>query len=191
MKTQYTCQNCGTVHSKWQGQCSGCKQWNTLSEEQTSKKTEHKRYVKNKPVMPITQVRSQEMPRVFSGIPELDCVLGGGLVPGSFVLLSGDPGIGKSTLLTQTLHTLACRGYKVLYASGEESQEQIQAIRNNSGGDRRQMFQEMRTLTQETDNKLKTILDDEQYKIYETFKEKQREQMRSQMQNRRGNRGRF
>lgn len=73
----------------------------------------------------------------------------------------------------------------------KESQEQMQAIRNNSGGDRRQMFQEMRTLTQETDNKLKTILDDEQYKIYETFKEKQREQMRSQMQNRRGNRGRF
>ena len=129
VKTTFYCQNCGTQHSKWQGQCSACKEWNTLVEEviQTPDKIDWKsptaREVKkaSKPLK-IADIQVSTEARLKTNNLELDRVLGGGLVPGSLTLLGGEPGIGKSTLLLQiSLHL----SHKTLYVSGEESQQQI------------------------------------------------------------------
>ncbi len=129
IKTTFYCQNCGTQHSKWQGQCSACKEWNTLVEEviQTPEKTSWKspevREVKRvaKPLM-ISDIEVSSETRLDTNNAELNRVLGGGIVPGSLILLGGEPGIGKSTLLLQiSLHLT----HKTLYVSGEESQQQI------------------------------------------------------------------
>lgn len=129
IKTTFYCQNCGTQHSKWQGQCSACKEWNTLVEEviQTPEKSDWKtpmvREVKrvSKPLK-IAEIEVSSEIRLNTNNSELNRVLGGGLVPGSLTLLGGEPGIGKSTLLLQiSLHL----SHKTLYVSGEESQQQI------------------------------------------------------------------
>tara|TARA_R100001369_G_scaffold29172_4_gene52631 strand:- start:120638 stop:122002 length:1365 start_codon:yes stop_codon:yes gene_type:complete len=129
IKTTFYCQNCGTQHSKWQGQCSTCKEWNTLVEEviQTPDKTSWKspeiREVKrvSKPLK-IAEIEVSSETRLDTNNAELNRVLGGGIVPGSLILLGGEPGIGKSTLLLQiSLHL----SHKTLYVSGEESQQQI------------------------------------------------------------------
>lgn len=128
-RTTFFCQNCGAQHSKWQGQCSSCKEWNTLVEEVIQKpdekdwKTKETREVKRTPVpLRITEIEVGNEPRLNTNNTELDRVLGGGLVPGSLTLLGGEPGIGKSTLLLQiSLHLTQ----KTLYVSGEESQQQI------------------------------------------------------------------
>ncbi len=129
IKTTFYCQNCGTQHSKWQGQCSACKEWNTLVEEviQTPDKTSWKspeiREVKrvSKPLK-IAEIEVSSETRLDTNNAELNRVLGGGIVPGSLILLGGEPGIGKSTLLLQiSLHL----SHKTLYVSGEESQQQI------------------------------------------------------------------
>ncbi|QED38309.1 DNA repair protein RadA [Antarcticibacterium arcticum] len=128
-KTTFYCQNCGAQHSKWQGQCSSCKEWNTLVEEIVQKpdqkdwKPKETREVKRTPVpLRITEIEVGNEPRLTTNNTELDRVLGGGLVPGSLTLLGGEPGIGKSTLLLQiSLHL----SQKTLYVSGEESQQQI------------------------------------------------------------------
>lgn len=112
------------------GKCPDCNAWNSFSEEIIPDKSTPLRpetqstRAQEKPI-PITAVQRETVPRIYCGLPELDRVLGGGLVPGSLVLISGDPGVGKSTLLLQALYGLASRGYQVLYASGEESREQI------------------------------------------------------------------
>nr|WP_299072263.1 DNA repair protein RadA [uncultured Allomuricauda sp.] len=127
-KTTFFCQNCGTQYPKWIGQCSSCKQWNTIVEEVVQK--EEKRAWKTdsnavkkvtKPVR-ISQISNEKELRLDTQDQEFNRVLGGGIVPGSLILLGGEPGIGKSTLLLQIALKLA---YKTLYVSGEESQKQI------------------------------------------------------------------
>lgn len=128
IKTSFFCQNCGTSYAKWQGQCNACKEWNTIAEEVIQKEekkswnptqTESKRTVKP---LKIHEIDSTEEIRMDTLDNELNRVLGGGIVPGSLILLGGEPGIGKSTLLLQISLKLP---YKTLYVSGEESQKQI------------------------------------------------------------------
>lgn len=131
-KTAFFCQNCGYESSKWMGQCPGCREWNTFVEEltvTTSKNTSAKSGLgsglgKSEPVQ-LSSIEIQEDDRVLTQIEELDRVLGGGIVPGSMVLVGGDPGIGKSTLLLQVCRELTAKQHKVLYISGEESLRQI------------------------------------------------------------------
>lgn len=128
VKTAFFCQNCGTQYSKWQGQCTSCKQWNTIVEEvvQTPEKNDWKSPSSaskrvSKPLK-INEIDSSQDIRLNSLDDEFNRVLGGGIVPGSMILLGGEPGIGKSTLLLQIALKLPC---KTLYVSGEESQKQI------------------------------------------------------------------
>ena len=125
-KTQFVCAECGGASLKWQGQCPHCNAWNSLSEARVEASGEH-RYgalVSNAPTQSLGDVQAREMPRIESGIDEFDRVLGGGFVEGGVVLIGGDPGIGKSTLLLQSLAALST-GAAVLYVSGEESVAQV------------------------------------------------------------------
>ena len=128
--TVFFCKECGFESSKWLGQCPACKEWNTLVEEPVAKKTPSGRTgavsqrTLAKPVK-LEQVSIEEQDRISTGYPELDRVLGSGIVAGSLVLVGGDPGIGKSTLLLQMCRNLARDGHRVLYISGEESLKQI------------------------------------------------------------------
>lgn len=126
VKTVFFCKECGYESSKWLGQCPGCRQWDTFVEEPVVKKNISVSARKNakEPVL-LSGVKAETEARVSSGIGELDRVLGGGIVPGSLVLVGGDPGIGKSTLLLQTCRELVNQGKKVIYISGEESSGQI------------------------------------------------------------------
>ena len=144
-KTIYFCQNCGYESAKWMGQCPGCREWNTFVEETVSAKAASKGSVKNKNVkepVSLSEIDLQEDERKTSGIKELDRVLGGGIVPGSLVLVGGDPGIGKSTLLLQVCKNLANQGTQVLYISGEESLRQIKLRAQRIGkiGDQMQLL---------------------------------------------------
>ncbi|HIV34000.1 MAG TPA: DNA repair protein RadA [Candidatus Blautia intestinigallinarum] len=127
-KTVYFCQNCGYESAKWMGQCPGCREWNTFVEETVSPFSLGKTVKKNteipKPVG-LEEISLTEDSRKSSRIEELDRVLGGGIVQGSLVLVGGDPGIGKSTLLLQMCRHLADQKVEVLYISGEESLRQI------------------------------------------------------------------
>lgn len=127
-KTIYMCSDCGNETIKWQGQCSACKAWNTLSEFKISpeKKTRgvlQNSVTNNKPIQ-IKEISNDNELRFNTGMNELNRVLGGGAVSGSFVLVGGEPGIGKSTLLLQICDNI-CKIAKVLYVSGEESLKQI------------------------------------------------------------------
>ena len=125
-KTLYVCQACGGSSPKWQGQCPACDAWNTL--EESLAETANHRFqglAKSIPRQRLVSIEAQDSPRLPTGIVELDRVLGGGLVAGGVVLLGGDPGIGKSTLLLQALAELSMQGVDVLYSSGEESAAQI------------------------------------------------------------------
>lgn len=126
-KTKFVCQDCGYESARWMGKCPGCQQWNTLVEEiESSSKNIHvarKSQHVSKPEK-ITQIESQDEPRVTTYMKEFNRVLGGGIVPGSLVLIGGDPGIGKSTLLLQISAQLAEKQLPVLYISGEESTRQ-------------------------------------------------------------------
>ncbi|OZU87224.1 DNA repair protein RadA [Virgibacillus indicus] len=128
-KTKYVCQECGYESPKWMGKCPGCNNWNTFVEEMEASNT-GKRHTFNvglksagKPEK-ITAIESQKEPRVTTSMKEFNRVLGGGVVPGSLVLIGGDPGIGKSTLLLQISSQLADKELPVLYISGEESTRQ-------------------------------------------------------------------
>ncbi|TAH70379.1 MAG: DNA repair protein RadA [Anaerolineaceae bacterium] len=126
-KTVFFCKECGYESSKWLGQCPGCRQWDTLVEEPVIKKSSSGsgyRDIVKQPVL-LSEVKSETESRLGSGIGELDRVLGGGIVPGSLVLVGGDPGIGKSTLLLQTCREIVNKGQKVIYITGEESKGQI------------------------------------------------------------------
>ncbi len=132
-KTLYTCSECGGQSPKWQGQCPHCLAWNTLSEEMAEVQTRRFKSLAAKgEVQRLAHVQARETPRIATGLPEFDRVLGGGLVEGGVVLIGGDPGIGKSTLLLQALATLAGQR-RTLYVSGEESADQI-ALRANRLG---------------------------------------------------------
>jgi len=122
----FYCQNCGTSSSKWLGKCPSCNQWNTFVEERTSNKESKKdgyvSNVKNTPKL-LNEISYSSENRIVTRDKELNRVLGGGIVPGSLILLGGDPGIGKSTLLLQ--FALSSKSKKILYVSGEESEKQI------------------------------------------------------------------
>ena len=125
--TAFFCKECGFESSKWYGQCPGCKEWNTFVEEPIAKKTATKgvaNIMSSQPTV-LSQISTNDTDRTSTGIEELDRVLGGGIVEGSLVLVGGDPGIGKSTLLLQMCQKLSVIGKKVLYISGEESLKQI------------------------------------------------------------------
>ncbi len=139
IKTSFFCENCGTEHAKWQGQCNSCKAWNSLTEEVIDKKSTNigwrssqKHNFREKPLK-IDQINSSKELRINSCDEELNRVLGGGIIPGALMLLGGEPGIGKSTLLLQIAMLI---NRKVLYVSGEESQKQIkfrsERIKNTS-----------------------------------------------------------
>jgi DNA repair protein RadA/Sms len=126
-KTKFICQECGAEALRWMGKCPGCGEWNSLIEEViTPRNTKYSLRNKgqSRPML-LEKVESSKFVRALTNLPELDRVLGGGLVPGSLILLGGDPGIGKSTLLLQTAAKLGQKNYKLLYVSGEESVEQI------------------------------------------------------------------
>ncbi len=126
--TVYFCQECGFESSKWMGQCPGCKEWNTFVEETVDKKTAGKgkqSIAREAKVMPLSEIEMTKEERVLTEYKELDRVLGGGIVPGSMILVGGDPGIGKSTLLLQVCRNLSEKKVSVLYISGEESLQQI------------------------------------------------------------------
>ena len=134
-KSIYLCQNCGHEDSKWLGQCPMCREWNTFVEEKVtvSKGTAAKNTVREAEVVTLSSVSTDQEDRMQTEIEELDRVLGGGVVPGSLVLVGGDPGIGKSTLLLQVCKRLSDQGRKVLYISGEESLKQIKLRANRMG----------------------------------------------------------
>ncbi|MBI1641008.1 DNA repair protein RadA [Brucella abortus] len=130
-RVQFICQNCGAVHSRWAGKCDSCGEWNTLIEEGTNSG------IGSGPAAMLSRRKGravaltslsgeiEDAPRIVSGISELDRVTGGGFVRGSALLIGGDPGIGKSTLLTQAAAALSNRGHRIVYVSGEEAVAQI------------------------------------------------------------------
>lgn len=136
-KTAYVCNDCGAEFSRWQGQCSACKAWNTISEVRlisTSNSTKNDRFSgyageTRAKIQTLSEISLQETPRFTSGFKELDRVLGGGIVPGSAILIGGHPGAGKSTLLLQVMCGLA-KNMTALYVTGEESLQQV-AMRAN------------------------------------------------------------
>ena len=133
-KNVYFCQNCGHEESKWLGQCPACREWNTFVEEKVTPaaaKTVKER--REAQVVTLSSIETDEEDRMKTGIEELDQVLGGGIVKGSLVLVGGDPGIGKSTLLLQVCQRLSGAGRKLLYISGEESLKQIKLRANRMG----------------------------------------------------------
>ncbi len=125
-KTVFFCRECGYESTKWMGQCPGCKQWDTFTEEPVVKKTAMRQpgITRTEPEL-LSKVAAVEDQRLLTGIQEFDRVLGGGIVIGSLVLVGGDPGIGKSTLLLQMSRELSDKQIKILYISGEESLKQI------------------------------------------------------------------
>lgn len=140
-KQLFFCQECGFESAKWMGQCPGCKAWNTFVEEKvvTGAKKHTARAVTSAPAS-ILEVTTAEETRIGTGMEELDRVLGGGIVKGSLVLIGGDPGIGKSTLLLQVCRNLTDEGHKVLYVSGEESLQQIKMRAERIGEFKKDMY---------------------------------------------------
>ncbi|MBC7607725.1 MAG: DNA repair protein RadA [Burkholderiales bacterium] len=150
VKTSFFCQNCGAQYAKWQGQCNSCKEWNTIAEEIIQKeeksvwRTQTSEAKKTAQPLKIKEIDSAQEVRMDTRDGELNRVLGGGIVPGSLILLGGEPGIGKSTLLLQISLKLP---YKTLYVSGEESQKQIKmrAERITPNGDNCYILTETKT----------------------------------------------
>ena len=134
--TAFFCSNCGHESSKWVGQCPGCREWNTMVEAPVERKSTVARGVASRGIaepVSLSQVDTTDDARISTGMDELDRVLGGGIVGGSLILVGGDPGIGKSTILLQVCRNLAADGRSVLYISGEESLRQIKLRANRMG----------------------------------------------------------
>ena len=137
VKTSFFCQNCGTQHAQWMGKCSNCGEWNTIVEEVISKKENNSFWKEDKVslIEPLDNISIKVEPRIETNDKELNRVLGGGIVLGSLVLIGGDPGVGKSTLMLQVAINLS---KKTLYVTGEESKRQIKmradrlAVENSS-----------------------------------------------------------
>ena len=149
-KTAYVCNECGADYVRWLGQCTECKAWNSITEvrlgSQKSHQTDSRRGfsgMTQAQVQTLAEVDLTDLPRFSSGYQEFDRVLGGGIVPGSAILIGGEPGAGKSTLLLQTMCQLATR-MKVLYVTGEESLQQValRAQRLNLPTDKLRMLSE-------------------------------------------------
>src|SRR3954462_14193388 len=129
-KTTYSCTECGGQALKWQGQCPHCQAWNTLEETLAEAAPSANRFAliaEGGKLQRLSEIEAREEQRFSTGVPEFDRVLGGGLVPGGVVLIGGDPGIGKSTLLLQSLPEMGVQapGRKLLYVTGEESPQQV------------------------------------------------------------------
>ncbi|MBQ8804656.1 MAG: DNA repair protein RadA [Tyzzerella sp.] len=140
-KSIFFCQNCGHEENKWLGQCPMCKEWNTFVEESISiSKSSTVKQVKEAEVVALKQIETDHEERIHTQIHELDRVLGGGIVPGSLILVGGDPGIGKSTLLLQVCQRLCEDKKEVLYISGEESLKQIKLRANRMGEFKEDMY---------------------------------------------------
>jgi DNA repair protein RadA/Sms len=143
-KTHFVCQSCGYQAPKWLGRCPGCQEWNTFVEERMVEEKIPERdllgFETEAVPTPITEIVSEEKERLQVGIAEFDRVLGGGIVFGSVVLVGGDPGIGKSTLLLQMMSHLASNGKKILYVSGEESLQQTKMRADRLGVSSPQLF---------------------------------------------------
>jgi len=158
-KTAFFCQNCGTQFPKWIGQCSSCKEWNTIVEEVVQKedkkswKTDKVAKQTNKPLR-VSEITQEKELRLDTKDQEFNRVLGGGLVPGSLTLLGGEPGIGKSTLLLQIALKLP---YKILYVSGEESQRQIKMRADRIQPDSENCYILTETKTQNIFQQISTI----------------------------------
>ncbi|WP_293744149.1 ATPase domain-containing protein, partial [uncultured Acinetobacter sp.] len=133
IKTVYRCEQCGADHSKWAGQCSECGEWNSLVEVRLEPTVSHRAQPKmgggyagqSANITTLNQISVSHETRLQTGISEFDRVLGGGLVTGSVVLIGGDPGIGKSTILLQTATHMASKKSSALYVTGEESLSQV------------------------------------------------------------------
>ncbi|MCI9024346.1 MAG: DNA repair protein RadA [Dorea sp.] len=133
-KSIYFCQNCGHEETKWLGQCPACREWNTFVEEKvTPAASKTVKECREARAVTLSSIETDEDDRMLTQIAELDRVLGGGIVKGSLVLVGGDPGIGKSTLLLQVCQRLSAMGRKLLYISGEESLKQIKLRANRMG----------------------------------------------------------
>ena len=157
-KTQYVCSECGGTSLRWQGQCPHCNAWNTLAEARVEAPSTN-RFAALTPastVQTLGDVHARELPRIETGIDEFDRALGGGLVEGGVVLIGGDPGIGKSTLLLQALAAMAAR-HRVLYVSGEESAAQVALRARRLGIDGK----EVRLLAEIALERIQAILSDE------------------------------
>lgn len=136
--SQFICQSCGNTSPRWLGKCPACGEWNSYIEERVvNEKRSHGKMPRNSTAIAITQIESAKEERIGTGIGELDRVLGGGFVPGSLVLVGGDPGIGKSTLALEMVNNVSLSKRRVLYVTGEESLEQVKmrAERMGAGSD--------------------------------------------------------
>ena len=157
--TVFFCQSCGYESSKWMGQCPACREWNTFVEESIDKKSAAKggksSTASEAKAVPLSDIKLTQEERMSTGIGELDRVLGGGIVQGSLVLVGGDPGIGKSTLLLQVCRNLSNQEIRVLYISGEESLQQIKIRAERIG-----TFRDSLSLLCETNlDVIKTVID--------------------------------
>lgn len=140
-KSVFFCQNCGHEENKWLGQCPMCKEWNTFVEEAVSvSKSSTVKLSKEAEIVALKDIETNNEERIHTRIQELDRVLGGGIVPGSLVLVGGDPGIGKSTLLLQVCQKLCEDKKQVLYISGEESLKQIKLRANRMGEFKEELY---------------------------------------------------
>jgi DNA repair protein RadA/Sms len=143
-KTHFVCQACGYQAPKWLGRCPGCQEWNTFAEERLIEEKVPERdllgFESEAVPTPITEIAGEERGRFQIGLGEFDRVLGGGIVFGSVILVGGDPGIGKSTLLLQVMNRLASKGKKVLYISGEESLQQTKMRADRLGVSSEHLF---------------------------------------------------
>jgi len=143
-KTHFVCQSCGYQAPKWLGKCPGCQEWNTFVEERVVEEKAPERdllgFEAEAVPKPITEIVPEEKGRLQVGIGEFDRVLGGGIVLGSVILVGGDPGIGKSTLLLQVMHRLALKEKRILYISGEESLQQTKMRADRLGVSSDQLF---------------------------------------------------
>src|SRR3954471_1937750 len=164
IKTAYFCQNCGYESAKWLGKCPSCGQWNTFVEEliqkdvKKSSATEWKSYNGDsvlKKTQALHEVKTSHTPRVLTSDQELNRVLGGGIVPGSIVLVAGEPGIGKSTLFLQM--GLQLQDVIVLYISGEESEQQIKMRADRIGAANENFYLLTETSTQAIFSEIKKL----------------------------------
>jgi len=143
LQNKWMCKECGNTQSQWSGNCSGCKSWNTIEKFLESKSSRHSDYGMRKTIskpVSIVEVEIGSEERFTSGFAEVDKVFGGGIVKGSFTLIGGEPGIGKSTLMIQCAKNLAERGKKVLYVTGEESLSQAALRAKRVGAEHKDVY---------------------------------------------------